>query len=639
MPPHEWLYEAYVVYDSTDADVKERIHQMSHSLSVYGVRTCVDLNPPGEVTSMRREVVNTTKAAIESTGLVLLCVTPALLAKAGASNNQCASIEIEAALSSAAQIVPVALHPSVRELGDWKMHAVGERLAARVAAGPIDVAGPENSGEAGAQLAAWKVFYELRERVKGKNKGGTPCMKLGDDATWDGGEEEAGDEDEGDDEDLGDRGPASHPPRRWTSEDLAAARARTVASLPAELRQQLQLPSVAAETQAARAKDSPAAVRSPARAALRERGAQWPSFGATAAKKAAAVAAAAAARVGGDEGYTRLGASCVPLYTLTADEVVKLLDKLGFGKYALSFRLAKVDGAKLSVMSARKLRVLGVHSESAQKRLQSVVGKLAKAGVPSSMLEASLVGTLWQSLIGGYAEPTTRDERFMDLVSARQREEETALYTPRGQSSNLGSAREPLQSSAYSLYGGGLAVSAGGFSMGGMGGMAMGGMGGMAMGGMDSLQLSPAYRPSVAEQLEQLRRQRLAEREAQRAQEEEEEDEEDDDEDGEGEGEGEGENEEDDDDAGAEEGEKEEEHSPGSERCDAQAVLTRPGGPTGDLGSHEIVRRPSGSRLVPITDGVDLLRVAGAPMPPSTPSVLGAGAPAEAASCSLAAMY
>ena len=530
-----WLYESYLLYDSGDKDVQCHVHRICEHLTSQGVRTTRDLNDPGSLKGTKALAMSTTAAALVSTGACVVFITKGLLRKANGqgphgAHDSC-SVEINLALSHAPVLIPVVLEQRLRDPSSWPGD-VGQRLAMKVGPrGVVDLSGDECSylpdDEEGAHYASWKVYYELRECMGHIPTVGTP--RLGDTAGTPRGaiglpgvepEEMPMIEGHGWGADSGPRPPvvtlvasnarivptrpevrgppatdapdqatrlhhggheggAHHDPDPDVEDDDDEEEGRRRRNMsedneenetPQSYLDQGKVPPLRMWMAVKQAEidagldDEPIGAASPpmdARSKMRIKGESWGA-------------------AHSPQRSDKISVSSRRLEELSCEEVVQLLGKLKYGKYAIAFRMGGVDGAALAKMRFHDFGKYGVDEVPLQRRLASALRKFAQRGVPRDFTRGNAWGTLWHCLWGGYEAPHTQEETFGKILTARQ-ERENSMLTPRALAREKAIKNgEILESSTLTsmalLLGGGMAM--GGGMGGGIGGGIGGGMGG-----------------------------------------------------------------------------------------------------------------------------------------------------------------
>jgi hypothetical protein len=457
----QWIFEAYLVYDGGNQLVAQHVRRISQHLNDCGVRTLLDMNEAGSLRHKGALAKSTTAAAMVSAGVAVVFATHDFLVKAAgqgmAGQHDCCAIELELAFAHARNVIPAILEPALRERQEWPGE-LGARLADTVHTGgrtPVDLSSAScaSDREGGALKAARRVFREISVRV-----GGVPCpgtarldeaagtpraltgtewgtplatdeLRLGSLA---GAEEpaqgfpvRADDGEEGGAEEGEGRGARSE---RWEGRvpSLVEYQRLAKAGKP-RLFQEVVEDDEHGGHAAGDAATEPEGRRSPSsggrgvRSSLREKGRV---------ARGHPVRDANAGSSGDDFRSNRR------LSELSAEQVIRLIEKLGYGRYAVAFRLWGVDGSTLSAMgSATELARYGLKDPTMQQKLYRHLARMAVRGVHPSMLAGSSLGTtistMWHALTGKYADPYTDEELYSRVVSARQAEESSFLASPR----------------------------------------------------------------------------------------------------------------------------------------------------------------------------------------------------------------
>ena len=339
-------------------------------------------------------MASTTTAALVSTGMAIIFITRGLLDKAAGKGwhreNDCCALEVGLALEHSQSIVPVIMDESVHEAVGWP-GAIGARLAALVRDGvrpAVDICSDDASPDASveeqaeaAKFAAWKVYHEVRYRAR--HVPDVASSRLNE---------------------------AAGTPRVRDATDTTPIDPLEIEG-PVEDEDEEEKPQVAKSV-------------SPARLALRERGKAHPQPPNNRDNRQGGRRAAAAAAVSPSAPCSRATSAASRRTRWCCARPPR------YGKYAIGFRTAGVDGERLRGMSVYEYGELQIKGEPLRKRLHAAVRRLAARGVPHEATKGSTLSVMWQALRGGYAEPLTDEERFEALVSARQEREKEAL-TPR----------------------------------------------------------------------------------------------------------------------------------------------------------------------------------------------------------------
>ena len=81
------------------------------------------------------------------------------------------------------------------------------------------------------------------------------------------------------------------------------------------------------------------------------------------------------------------GGPLKPLMSLSVDEVIQMLEKLGYGRYAIGVRLNNLDGKKIVGLTAGGFGAIGVQDASVAARLHTRIAQINRHGVPYEMIK------------------------------------------------------------------------------------------------------------------------------------------------------------------------------------------------------------------------------------------------------------
>lgn len=421
-PDSSWLYEAYVIYDGTDAKLRESVDKIADNLLENGVRTMKNLNEPGSVRTGLALARSTTTEAIVSAGVTIIFVTPELLAKAAGlkgGKHESVALEVGIALQHAKKVVPVAMERGVRDHTDWPGEA-GALLASHVGTKLLDLSGEESACETseGADYAAWQIYYAVRAACGNVPTLGTP--RMGDAAGT---------------PRVADAGKLSRAHELHDVDDDAERAGGNEENDDGRQRAPLFTTKPTLVPTADRSQ-SPGSPHSPARRALRDKGrdftppkargransGEWPAVGSRLIPLAPPATSSHAS--------SAIANGLRPLDGLNVDECVQLFVQLGYGKYALALRMQNVDGQALCRATPESLTKLRVTDEKMQQRLLKLLKKHERRGVGREMIEGQALYSLWQALTGAFPEPTTVEDQ-LEKATARRKGAEAEALTPR----------------------------------------------------------------------------------------------------------------------------------------------------------------------------------------------------------------
>ena len=432
----EWWAGAFIVYDG----VSELPKFVSSMLLREGVRTCIDLNQPGSLKSTRGSATAMTREIAGNCDVAIVFLTTSFLRMMTDHNDRCA-VELEVVLAHVRLVIPIIIEEGAADPRTWKGD-LGARLATLKAVNVKYEDSSEDSSEA-ARLAAWQVYYAIRDAIKASQPASLAVTGGG----WEGSTDDDSDSDVKPTRATVMMAPSQYEHRGtcWSDRPVQQATAALRChDLPGAQVSTATLP----EGQRPDAERNAASVpcHSPTRARMRERGVRRPT------------------------GVPKLHITPTqggrPLSTLSAMEVVALIERIGYGRYALMFRLAGIDGSALCRKLAgppSEFASVGIARPSTQRSLHATLRKLLELGVPRDFVAGSAIGALWRALTGQHPEPRTTEQRYSDAVAARRRKEAAELTprsttprmtTPRGTTPRETAGRDPSGGVTHEPHGG-----------------------------------------------------------------------------------------------------------------------------------------------------------------------------------------